>query len=483
MSYKVDLITIFPGIVLETERYASGKTVPDAKLLSFLKFKDVQVFSYSYLTSHQRIINQRLRKYIEEVKSKIKDSEMNDLRDFTIILDRDIEQDILMPRNTDMQEFLTFISYEQNINFWINLDFIRILCFKKNGCEIFLNNQREHYFPKQIYTLPIVQDGLHKVTLTRNEKRLLKLLTVLKARNKKRYERMLTSIGLYNEANRLQFFDKKSAIVLIVSAFEALLELPKRPKQETFVFGIKTLLGFNEHIEKWAGELYDLRSEIVHGEVIEEKKLLIGEYRHRPHFEIAKESYVLCLYQILERSRFVRFNHEFIIRKGDEILRKIVPNKKKVEKIINSKGKFSYAAFMKNKKLYKEFILSVEALTHTDYSASKDMLELIKLMISVSTDWIKGNRKILRSLKRTELTRYKDYQLNLLKELKTETSKVKFNRLKLDRYKDKKFIEERIRDILEIGRKMEPVVHPEDRFDVSLPEFLDRSLRSLWGTY
>lgn len=481
MSLKVDLITIFPGIVLETERYSSGKTVTDTTIFSFLKFGKTQIFSYSYLSLHKRTISLRLKKSLEEVKSKMVDSDTNELRDFTIILDRDTEVEGLLPTNTEMQEFLTFIAYEQNIDFWINLDFVRILCFKDRGREIFLNNQRENYFPKQIYTLPIVQDGLHKILLGRNERGLLKLLTILRARNKSRFERILTSIGLYNEANRLHFFDKKSAVVLMVSAFEALLELPKRPKKETFVFGIKTLLGFNEHVEKWAGELYELRSLIVHGEVIEGEKLLIGEYKHMPHFEIAKESYVVCFYQILERNRFARLNHDFILRRSDEILRKIVPNKKKVDRILSSKTKFSLASFKKNKKLYKEFILSIEGLTHTDYSASKDMLEIIKLIIEIATVWMKENRKVLRKL--NDLKGYKDYQLNLLKELENTLSKINFTRIKLSRYKDKSYIEEKIRDILKITRKMEPVVHPEDRFDVSLPEFLDRSLRPLWGTY
>lgn len=483
MSFKVDLITIFPGIVLETEKYTWGKTVPDPNLFSFLKHRKTQIHSYSYLNSHQRIINRRFRKYIEEVRSKIKDSDTNDLRDFTIILDRDVEKETLLSTNTDTQEFLTFIAYDQNIDFWINLDFIRILCFKKNGREIFLNNQRENYFPKQIYTLPIVQDGLHKIRIGNNEKGLLKILTILKTGNKRQYERILTSISLYNQANRLHFFDKKSAVVLIVSAFEALLELPRRPKKETFVFGIKTFLGFNEHVEKWAGELYDLRSEIVHGEVVDGEKLLIGEYKHMPHFGIAKESYMPCLYQILERSRIARINHNFIIERGSEIIKKIIPNKKKVEKILDSKGKFSYPAFKKNKRLYKEFILRVETLTHTDYSAFREILKLIKVIVSIAIDWSKGNRQVLRTLNRKDLKSYKTYQLNLLKELDKTFLKINFKWLKLDRYNDKRFLEEKIREVLEIARKMDPVVHPKDKFDVSLPEFLDRVLGSLWGTY
>ena len=91
-----------------------------------------------------------------------------------------------------------------------------------------------------------------------------------------------------------------SSIVLLVSAFETLLSLPQSSKRETFSYAISLFWLFNKRIEKWANGLYELRSKIVHGEVLDDVQLFISEDRLCLYIDVAQIMFYNLILLILE---------------------------------------------------------------------------------------------------------------------------------------------------------------------------------------
>lgn len=72
-------------------------------------------------------------------------------------------------------------------------------------------------------------------------------------------------------------------------------------------------------------------------------------------------------------------------------------------------------------------------------------------------------------------------RLALINDLKIKI--IEIEKIKLTNLKSSFLLDEKIRDLKEISRKMEPVVHETDEFEFTIPEFLDRVLGSLWATF
>ena len=57
--------------------------------------------------------------------------------------------------------------------------------------------------------------------------------------------------------------------------------------------------------------------------------------------------------------------------------------------ILNQKSKLNYKSFLNKKDIYKNFILEIERLTTTDYSASDLIKDLLKIIYNITKDWIR----------------------------------------------------------------------------------------------
>ena len=478
---KIDLLTIFPGIVLETQKLDWGKEVKDSNAYDEIVFNDSHIVSYKKLRSALNILANKYVKYIDEIHNKIIDSKGNQLTDYTIILNKNIDVKALEPPTPDSQQLITYFSYLQHLDNWISMDFIKILCFHSGGRRIYLNNQNEYWTPKYSFLLPIEQSHKGKIKLHRNrEKLLIDVFSIILNKDTNKYRRLINAIALFNESCRINQFSPNSSIVLIVSAFESLLSLPRRSKKENFAYALKILWGFDERIGKWAKQLYELRSQIVHGDVTEGENLMASKDHHYPHSKIARNMFHDCLLFILEGygSIIVDRKHKFEVIKN--LRNQVISNKEKVSKILDHKKKFSYQAFLNNKDLYTEFILRIEDLTPTDYSAQNIIKNLLNIIFTITEDWIeaeKGKDYKVANKRLKEYLKFRNEKFENILKLFNDIRQIKLS------LKGKFQIYDKIKDLEEEVRQLEPVVHKEDEFNFTIPEFLNRCLIAMFAVY
>lgn len=480
-NMKIDLLTIFPGIVLETKKIIFGKEVIDPDAYDEIVFGNAHIISYKKLMSNSNIFDKKYKKYINQIHNKIIDSTGNQLTDYTIILDKNINWDSLKPPTSDSQQLITYFSYFQNLDFWISIYFIKIICFHDKGRVIYLNNRDEHWSPKYSFLLPIEQSHKRKILLHKNrEKLLIDIFSTIREKNLDRYKKLINALTLFNESCRINQFNPNSSIILIVSAFESLLGLPRRSKKKSFVYALKILFGFDENIEKWADQLYELRSQIVHGDVLEGEELMASKDRHYPHFKIAKKIFHNLLLFILEGYGNIEIDksHKFEVIKA--LKNKVISNREKVNYILEHKKKFSYLAFVNNKDLYKEFILRVESLTLTDYSARNIIKKLLNIIFSIAKDWIEAEKaedyKISHE-KYKEYIKFRNEKFDNILKLFNDIKQIKWT---LNNFFQ---VNKKMRNLAEEVRQLEPVIHKKDEFNFEISEFLDRCLQKMFGIY
>lgn len=500
---KIDLINIYPGIVLETQKTVLGepikgkdgsitrrynKLVIDPQLKDYLKIDNSIILSYKKIQNTPRLISKEIREKLNKVQSLIYDAELHNLDDFTIIITKDVNIEVYNePKVTNFQHFLTFFVNLNNFEDRITKDCINISSIPKYGYTLCLNNNKQIDFPKYLYILPQTKNSIIKIKLWKSgEIRFLKTLNKIYQKDKSRFNRIVNAITLYNESFRLNKFNKRASIVLLVSAFETLLSLPRSSKKETFSYAISLFWLFNERIKKWADGLYELRSKIVHGEILEDSQLLIAEDRHCLYIDIAQKMFYNLILLILEGWGYIFIKeHEFKKVSTSELVDLIISNKEKVKKILNQKSKFSYKVFLKKKDIYKEFILEIERLTMTDYSARDLIKDLLKVIYNITKDWIKGNIRedknisLLIKNKKNEDKLWLEYCnfieqkytniLNIFEDILRSKNSIK-GRLNLD---------EKLLDLNEEIRQLEPIIHKKNEFRFTLPEFLSRTLQSI----
>lgn len=475
-----DLITIFPRIILETDKFEYGKEIPDKRLKSFFKFNNCIVCSYSYLQKHPKTFNKLTRLRIDKVRNQILDKDKNIISDFTLIVEKNVD---ISTATGHGENLLLFFGNQTYLN--IIPDTIKVISYHKYGRELLINDERIMSLDKEIlYTVP-TDDYKNKIRIWEGDLILVKCIEKLdqsKPNTKMTIDRLFNALTLFNQSIKISYTNPKASIVLMVSAFESILELPRQSKTENFVQSIKLILNFNTYIENWAREIYDLRSNIVHGEPKDNSCLLIGNYKHNKHLEIAQEAFRLCFYKILEKHRILAVGRKYEWDKVKELTNKIVPNKDKVDRIIKSK-KFSYKSFQKNKKIYIEFINNLEALTATDYSASKEFPLLLKLIISICKEWSAIELANIKAKMPTVTDpRLKDYFKFYIKTLNKIVKKLnEIKRNKLVSFKDKRLYDNQRIELTKLNNSLHPIFHPKTEYMMTLSEFIDRSMSSLWA--
>lgn len=236
-----------------------------------------------------------------------------------------------------------------------------------------------------------------------------------------------------------------------------------------FSYALKNIMGFRNKIEDWAKELYELRCQIVHGEPIDPKKLLVSKDRHYPHFDIAKKMFKSCLWFILEGYWYIIFNREQKFKIIQNLCNKIISNKEKVKNILKRKNNYSFKAFLDNKKLYEEFIKKTRALTPSDYSAQKELKDLLVIVFEIAKDWIyyETERQTIQSYKNIKAKE----NFNDIIKLFHDIEKIKWSE------KGKLLIDTKIFDIFSKLEEFEHVL-TEDIIEFNILYFLQTTLRN-----
>lgn len=477
---EIDLLTVFPGIVRGTQEGGRRKEVEDTNVCDYITFKGARIIFYRNLQWNPGILARRYWDYIDEIDSAIVDSKGNRLTDYTIILDRGIESEALEPPTSDAQQLVSYFSYLQHLDRWISLGFIKVLCFPPKGRMMYLNNQIEFWPEERSLTLPVREMGVGPLRIGKHEKSLMDILSAISDKRLDTYKRLINAMALFNESCRINAFSPNSSIVLITSAFEGLLDLPRYSKKENFGYALKILWGFDRRIEKWATELYALRSQIVHGDVAAGERLLASKDRHYPHFKIAREMFHSCLLFILESHGTLIVDKRLKFEVIRQLRNYVVSNKEKIDKLVSQRKRFSYQAFVNKKGLYKEFLVRVEELTSTDYSGRDIIPGLLELILRIARDWIEAEMKQSRTLVSGKGDEYLEFTKerfgNILK-LFDDIERAKWS---LKGRLEKK---EKMRVLKKEVNQLERVFHRKEEFKFTVSEFLDRCLRATIATF
>jgi len=470
---KADLITIIPSIILEDKIYESGTYSKNKNLVQYLEFNNSRIFNFTYLLKDKEIIDKNFFGLIERFGQKLINLEGEQLRDFTIIIDRNITIETFNVKNLDCQEILSFVAYQQNLNRWLRIDFIKILQSKGNILKVFINNNINDTYSLRspIYVLPQKQDYFRKISIhKKSEVELIKVLEKISQREEETYKRLISSIIYYNEAHRLNFINSNLSIVFITVAIEQILEILPYSINRT-VFGQKVSNYFeqNSEINDWAINLYAHRGDIIHNgpNIIFEENLSF--------FEIAKKIFYYLFIKLLEGKGLLEITGEEYFNKIErEILRSIVPNKGKIEKIFSEKDNYNFKEFKKDEKLYEKFITNLELLSPGDITGQEYIIELVYLLFSVLKDIINDEAEVIEGL---DVTFKEDYK-NRLFELYDKCNSFKLNNFK--ELKDPKIkIEFRdfLREIIDFSFIFGPSPYDKNEFKMSVSEFLGRAIK------
>jgi hypothetical protein len=475
----MELITIFPSIRFETEwgYPKTGKKSPS--LLDKINYRDSLFISSKILLDKKKSLPQKISDEIDRVRKLIIDPSGKSIDDFSIIFDKKLDDVLLKSIDTESVQLFNYFAYIQNIDHHNPIDFIKIKFFD-NGLKIIsINNEDVVWTTRTLYMLNQTQNQFLPLHFKKDyDEPILLILEDLSKKEKALYKKILTAITLFNQACRINRFNQNSAIVLITSAFEALLQIPRYSKKDNFSFAFKLFWGFNQRIEDWAAQLYELRNQIVHGAFVEDKKLFASTYKHYQHFNIGREIFHSSLLILLDLKGIIKINRDFRLDETRNLLNKIVPNKEKAEAILKAKKKYNYVAFKKNIELYKEFIRRVEGFTSLDYSAKEYILETVKMIFKIMFDWT--NELIQEKSQKSEGDKLSKYTLERWKSIQNL-----INQLNNIKWSDngKYQLGELLGEIEEELRKLFPVVHKKNEFKFDLSEFGSRCLEALWATY
>lgn len=483
---KSKSITIFPGVVLydpAIDKYL-GRSRGFKGSTNF-KFGNSKIFSYRLMKSRKVRLNKWAREAVEDLYLKIKDSENNSLKDFTVIVSE--KDDSFSLKNNEAEEILSFLAYKDGLSYWISMD--RVKSFSFDRLETYINNKRTFWDARTVYTLPHTEESVGTLFIGKDNLTLLNVLEATATHDPKLYERIIRAVRLYNSALKVNSDNQEASIVLLASALEALFDLPiSSLKKSSFVYAAKLHLGLREEIELWAEEFYELRNTIVHGsEVKKEHLMLSGKYRkgmklkkkektlHYAHFEIAKTVFEECMFLQLEAVGYLKVKHKAKEEIIKGIVNRIRPNRAKFGYLLHKK--FNYKAFKSDIELYESFLRIIDAVTPTDYSAEDKYLSLVKKICDIALDWIKEeNLEHIGEGKEGELAEHYTFYRETIGKIKKQIKLLNSSKTMFE-------FEDRKRKLQELVTSIDRVVRNIDDLRFHLPEFLDLAIRPLWGTY
>ncbi len=475
----MELITIFPSIRFENERRYPKTGKKDKSLLELIKFRDSLMFSSTIIGELKRKIPKNILTEIERVRNQIIDSSGSSISEFSIIYDKKLTEEHQKPTNTDAVQIFNYFTYVKNLDHHNPIDFIKIKFFDSGMSLISINNEDEGWTEKYLYMLTQPQSHFFPLYFNLDsDEPIIRTFEYLSKKEQNLYKQILTAINLFNQSCRIANFSQNSAIVLITSAFEALLQIPRTAKKDNFSFAFKLFWGFNKRIEEWSAQLYDLRNQIVHGAIVDEKKLFASSFEHYQHFRIGREIFHSSLIMLLDIKGVIEVTRDFRMNETRNLLNKVLPNKEKVDNIIKAKKKYNYTSFKKNKKIYKEFIQNIEGLTSIDYSARKNIIKIVELIFNIMMDWT--NELIAIEKSKVSNSKYSKYVIERwqnIQKLMGELDSIDWT----DR--GKYALSDLLKKIEDELNKLSPIVHKKNEFNFNLSEFGSRCLEALWATY
>lgn len=386
---KVDLVTIFPKVVLDTGEQEKQKRARDHGTMSEIHYLGAHITSYKSLVSQSSGHKHEVVECIKETHQNIVDSDRQPFDDYIVVVDENIEWDFMDPPNPPSVDLITyFLNLKGDAS--VGLDFGKIILSQSRyeyPEHTYVNNRRVFWGNHSPWVLPIKQWRQVRISLTQKEEgSLANALHNLHNNQARLHEKLTTAIDLFNQSCRISLFHRNVALVLIVSAFEALFNIPATisRKKLTLAYIMQVYLGFDEDVANQAETLYNLRNTVVHGEIAAEKRQ-ISSGQYYSHYEIAKSLFEASLGFVLEQYGELDINprDKSIVKK--HLLDLIASNKKKVEKAIELLKRFARSTqdYPEKESCLGEFLETLSVLNPDDISAKELLFPYLKAVFLI----------------------------------------------------------------------------------------------------
>ncbi len=398
---KVDLITILPKVVLETHKEEKGKPVGDYGAIDEIYYLGAHITSYKQLLLRNRH-KSRVLECIKETQGAIVDSSGQPLDDFIVIVDENTTWDLTEPPNPPSIVLVSYFLNLRQVDTSLGLDFAKVMLLPDRHEYRYINNCAMHWSKYSPWVLPIKKSYQVKIKLDQEVEGVLKkALCTIHNNQPELYERLMTAIDLFNQSCRLSLFHRNSSLVLIVSAFEALFNIPfTSAKKVVLTYAMQIHWGFDEDILRWTNRLYELRNSIVHGGVVTEKKREPSSDQYYSYYEIARNLFGDCLRSVLELYGGLSASSEDKATMRKRFLGLVAPNKKKVENAISLlkrtiRDKRDYSS---KASLFPEFLQAIAALDPEDDSAKKLLAPYLEVVFLAVRQEIESEREEMNVL-------------------------------------------------------------------------------------
>lgn len=383
------LLTIFPTFRIDTLKWNGYKEVPDPSKADSVSFLTSSICSYSRFQAEPAVLDEGVERHLVDIAGRLVDAYGQALDDFTLVLDRDPVWDHEVGPRSAAAEVIRFLAHINHLDLWAETAAVHIHAFGK-ARDVFVDGQLSHW-GKHIFMAPQEQHHLKRLPLREDfELPLLGALARLSSTAPERFRRVVTALELFNGACRSEAGDKRVAIVLVTSALEALLGLPRQAKGVSFSYAVKALWGLDERLGAWARELYGCRSSVVHGDPHKAGDLLVGDYGHASHLRVARIVFEESLAALLESAGLLDFrDHDHRRSTAKRIKNLVVPNREKLRRILDEKDRFLAESLRQNEDLRAELLEALETLTPFDMSGSDQIPGVMRLLIGVEDQWLK----------------------------------------------------------------------------------------------
>lgn len=499
---KADLVTIFPKLVFDRGERDKQEQAKDQGIMSEIYYLGAHITSYRNLTSQSSCHKNEVIECVKQTHQNIVDSDKKPFDDFVVVVDENIDWNSTDPPNPPSVDLIAYF-FNLKSDASVSLDFGKIMLPRVRDVlpqdpyryrrRQYIDNCRVSWGDHSPWVLPISQWWQTKIRLRQKEEgSLVKALSNLHRNQIELHERLTIAIDLFNQSCRTSLFHRNVALVLIVSAFEALFNVPKDIHKKSLVvpYVMQVYLGFDKDVANEVATLYKLRNKVVHGEMAEEKKTISSDQFYS-HYEVAKNLFEACFRFVLEQYGALRISlrDKSVIKK--QVIDLIASNDKKIEKAIKLLDRFpdSTQDYSQKGSLVGEFIKTLSVLNPDDRSASdKEVLfSYLKAALLVARKEIESEKEYLRlpHLSNTQLgVRQRVPSYDEIERIFREIENIMGRSQNKFKVSDRLKLDSRINDLLQVTGDMAGFGSFEIRHSgYSVREFVSRSfgaIRAFW---
>lgn len=380
------LITVIPNLQFLVKYSNDDDGAKSKDLIQEFTIGNQLIINSGYLAQTKNKLAKKAIGYAGALLEKIIDEDGKKAENLPLIISECDSGSYPLRHRQDASELVWLLSNERGV--WLHGDpeQITFVGYKNVVNEIQYSRHHSIGLDRTDKFEYKIQD--HRGLVILSHKRnvwILQYLESIRRKKPARYQHVINAIRLFNRANEIQYSSPESGIVLLVSAYESLLEIPRNSKCDNFMNAMKYTWCFDENVAEWAGKLYETRSKIVHGESLSDDELYPTKEKHYNHYALASEIFYPTIVKMADSIGIIRLHQKYKFEMEEEVLGKMIPNKVKMKKLMKS-SMYNARALMKNRELYNGFVCDLKRISGLDFSGRELQSGFAKAMLQICAD-------------------------------------------------------------------------------------------------